>query len=439
MLSPPEILGDSLNFKYLEQRNDNRRNEVLRRTGTAPLSIVARDLKKDSMGKRLLFSLSEREARRIRRVHTSTDRFSHFAWTKLFLHEEPNLEIVSFRQYHGTNTSLLKVFLFNNRPPKIHTFIMEGFAFFLPGPWNESLRHLEVFGSILRSLSPALACMSKLESLHLNECEIIEDVEKDITFTLPNVRQFNFQNDLKYAASILDLIPPTEGLTSNIVLNGGKVSSLPSELASRLHTGLVQHMQLSFPSELQLHMTDSRTFLANRLSLLSIVSVNHTFSIICLIIGSEASCLLLDTLSNGLTSTITHLGLSFELSIFGGYGHDALEVSIARLLASLQSVEVLHTTISDIPIFTQRLHNQPICFTRLHTLVLKPRARAISMPLVASIKKRHSVGFPLRKIEIKGSVSNVHKKALQYLRGSGLTWKFDLTVLPIEKGENRSK
>ena len=441
MLSSPEIWGNSLNFKYLEQRNDNWRNEVLGRTGTAPLSIIARDLKNRSAGKKLLFSLFEREAGRIRRVHTSTDGFSQeiskeSAWTKLFLQEAPNLEIVSFRQYHGTNTSLSKVFLFDNRPSNIHTFIMQGFTFFLPGPWNESLRHLKVLlGSVVNSLVPALACMPKLESLHLEKCEINEDVEREIILTLPNIRQFHFDNDLKSAAAILDHIPPTEGLTSNIIMHAGRHSSLPDELTFRLHTGLVQHMRTPFSKELHLDMNDFRMILTNRLPLPSIVPINPTF-FICIFMEDNISCLLLDTLSNGPTSTITHLDLSFEHFRSGGYGRDALDISIARLLASLQSVEVLQTTINDMPILTQRLHNQPICFMRLHTLVLKPHTQRVSMALVAFIKKRHSVGFPLRKIEIKGSV-NVHKKVLQYLRESGLT--FVLTVLPTEKGKNRSK
>jgi len=41
----------------------------------------------------------------------------------------------------------------------------------------------------------------------------------------------------------------------------------------------------------------------------------------------------------------------------------------------MHSVEVLHTTMNDIPFLTERLHTPAVCFTRLHTLVSAETAK----------------------------------------------------------------
>ena len=432
MLSLPGIWADSLNFKYLEQKNDNWRKEVLKRTGTAPLSIIARDMKNFHVGRVLFLSLLKNESGRIRRIHTSTnasaERISHdSAWISLFLQDAPKLEIVSFRAHYGTNADLSSVVLFNNQQTKIHTFILHGpFRVSLPGPWNANIRHLEIMNRcIVHSLIPALTRMPQLESLHLVGCEIIPNTEQETSATIPNMRHFHFHNSINAAAAILDLIPPTIDGSTSITISDRVDVSLPVELVSRLDKGIIQHMQVAFCKELSLNICDLYMELTNGLPIPGFAPIKPTFSIGKLFYPYFIPCQILDNLSDGAARTITHLDISINVSEAKKSRNETFKTSLPRLLQSMHSLEVLHTRMNDISFLTELLHTPAVCFTRLHKLVLKPQNRSISMELVDFIEKRRSVGFPLSKIEIKRCDFD-DKKALQYLNGSGLILKWTL-------------
>jgi len=267
--------------------------------------------------------------------------------------------------------------------------------------------------------------MPQLESLHLDECEIIPNTEQETEIRKPNIHHFHFNNSINAAAAILDLIPPIiDGSTSINIIDRISVALLVEQV-SRLNKGFILQMQVAFSKELSLYMTDFRMCLTNGLPIPAFAPIKPTFSISINSYRALIHCLLLDSLSDSAAKTITHLDLSIDVSESKSR-NETLKTSLPRLLESMHSVEVLHTTMNDIPFLTERLHTPAVCFTRLHTLVLKPQNRPISMALVHFIEKRRSVGFPLSRIEIKGSDRNIDKKALQYLNGSGLIFEWTL-------------
>ena len=444
MLSSPRVWANVLNFRYLQQKDNTWRNEVLRRTGTALLSVIGHDLKKDAPGINFFLSLVSQKARRIRRILTST-KGDHqgvaydLSWTSIFLQEVPHLEIACFTYYNaqgysGLNKSLSKIVLFNNKRSKIHTLILRGFQLFLPGPWNATIRRLEIeMGIIEHPFILSLNCMRQLESLYIKKLRIMEDPEEEVK--IPNIRQFYFENNLRSAAVLLDLMLPTEGSTSSITIIERESDILPDQLQSRLCNGLIRHLKGRFSDKLSLNIQNSRIKLANALTFSTLETINATFTLSFNFFTDIIQCLLLNILSAGsIATSITHLDLYLDYFEFGK--HDGVDELVECLFNSMQSVEVLCTTMYDLPILTERLHKPEICFPRLHTLAMKPQTQSITITLVDFIEKRRRVGFPLKKITATG-FERVDPDVLWYLRGrSDLEFEW---VRPPSRWETRRR
>ena len=421
MLASPNIWANTMNLRHLQQESDAWRTEVLRRTGTALLSLIGHRLRADTPGTEFFFSLLKSEAGRIRRISTSST-FSRGGvggdsrWNTLFFRPAPYLEIMRFQYRHGQHhrniiflnqssadtqdSPPVPATLFRNKAPKLHTLILRGVKAYIGGLWNPNIRHLDIQWSDIRySLLPSLNQMQALQTLCL-EGVTIEDSPKG-RFKLPQLRQFTLNSSIHYASNFLEIIEPSLDCSSTIKITEGMLGvSSPGPLESHFRQGITAHMQGRFSNQLFLKITEDFIHIHNGISF-SIPGSVAPFNISVDFVLDTLPCLLLDIMSGLSSICITSVSLEISKSWY----RDLLDESIDNFFNTLDSLETLHIKCRYLDLLTERLHSPEDCvppFPNLHTLVLDDRhsAQVSFEPIMAFIERRRAVGFPLKKLDL---------------------------------------
>jgi len=435
MLSSPDIWSNTINLKYLQQKTDNWRKEVLKRTDRCLLSVIAHNLGNDARRNDFLFSLMKFEAGRMKRISISKLYDGGILlgpqWSTLFFQEAPHLEILHFRhtpsfpnyislktQVSSTTTYLAKPLLFCDKAPFLTKLTLGGVDAYLPGSWNSNINTLWIQDSNVHDqFFLALANMHSLEHLHV--VNVILEQNNNQSISLPKLRRLYIRNLIDNVIPLLDAIVPNELCESAIMMQGAFYEeTLVDEWNTKWLQGqkFAAHMKTTFSGSLHLKLAENHIDLHTTLPVSPFYPASF-FELDFDFISINVPCASLDALRNICARTTTHASIKISRTP----RNDALDASLAQFLGALSSVEVVHTKSKCLAHLTGRLQSiATVCFPHMHSLVLDDTDDSkMSRDLIADfIEQRRSAGCPLRKIDVSRCAEvNINHNIAEYLKG----------------------
>ncbi|CAA7268948.1 unnamed protein product [Cyclocybe aegerita] len=373
VLSSPSLWGRLIDFKYLTQLPENWRNEIMDRTGDAPLAIVAEVYEDDTAHFGFFVDLLRTQWSRIEslEVYLHCDNL-HTAKGVL----SPIYQVSKSLRFFHLSLSLpddeyirpSKINLFDNDAPRLSYFSCSfGLESYFNAPWLSQLRHLEVRSPYDESINPSfLQWLEKLRSLpQLETIEFsggishsYEGWESIPAVGLPLLRYIKIHDRLFPAALLLDRIdcPSTCGV--KITTTDYDPPTTPFEVsfihrviakyAEQWTTHMRHRTQLTFSMMYKAFMANQHP--PNYLTPAWLVPVFHA-DIYC------AACaqlpLILPYLEAFSNCDFTHITtLSLFTNLFEGMEFDK---NVEKFLYSLPNIEVMDTPMESL----ERLMNLP--------------------------------------------------------------------------------
>jgi hypothetical protein len=163
------LWANTINLKHLDQKDDNWRREILRRTKDSPISVVG-DLYEGRPATEFFLSLLGNHWTRLRRIYVRIQDEA-IAEDERWLSTQspaPNLEIFHIHFPSCPAFSTVDDTLFSNTAPPIHT-LMACINFKLSGRELSHVRDLHLNDcSVSQTILFALAEMMALENLDMN-------------------------------------------------------------------------------------------------------------------------------------------------------------------------------------------------------------------------------------------------------------------------------
>lgn len=235
ILSSPSIWGKIFYLPSLNQTSNAWRNEVLRRSGNALLSITSEGLGLEDPSTAFFFFLLENHLQRMAHVHIMADMDDNISsdprW-KFLRNDAPNLRDITLM--FDTPVAFLRKIeigpLFSNNAPTLRTLSIAAISYTLGACNFSHVRHLQLSGNRNGTIMifKALSNMVGLESLALDNIEGTEEnLQLEEWDTLPrkyflNLKEFDFDGKIITASFLLCHIDPTPDcrLRLNVTTSG---------------------------------------------------------------------------------------------------------------------------------------------------------------------------------------------------------------------------
>ena len=434
-LASPSLWANTINLKYLDQKDDNWRHEVLTRTRNSPMSVMG-DLHEGRPTAEFFLSLLGNHWMRLRRIYIrimdkSIGEDERWLSTQS---PAPNLEIFRIHFPSHPAFSTTDDTLFSNMAPSIHTLITCSINFKLSGRWLLRVCHLDLSDcSVSQTIHFALAEMTALENLEMMDINITDIGTKDHfwpTIIFPKLKQICLAVKLRTLIVLMGHIAPTPGCIFVYESINDSIPNPSIEDISLLRRGFSSHFQ-SF-SDFRRNTTISWTMTKDMLQLKNVLnegSGDPGFSLdIENHLGSEwhgIPDIILDSLySCGLSSIKT-----LELHILDAT-LDPFNLHFARFCRSLSSLATLHTDSQVIKLLlqTQEHLNEVILFPRLQTIVFDTDAELKSDIIMQFLLWRRDADVPITDFDLYNCTSPKQDRLL-FLEGIydlDVTWNAEI-------------
>lgn len=245
ILSSPTLRANALDLNFLTQKNGNWRNEVLKRTGESPLTVIADicfDNAWDGFPYSFLLKILDVHWHRIRTLFVCIHPISEDSDAAIPVRDglwhavnrpAPNLKFCTIvnmdAEYHSPNTAL-----FSGESPQLRSITFQGFRVKLSGPWLFNVRRLFLLSTHSYSVNhilQGLFDMPLLEELTLEMDPSIQGkvVHKSVV-ELPNLARLVIYNSTTWLTHIVNSIVPRQGCSLIHIV--GDEAKLPIKLES---------------------------------------------------------------------------------------------------------------------------------------------------------------------------------------------------------------
>jgi hypothetical protein len=420
-LASSSLWANTINLKHLDQKDDNWRREILKRTRDSPISVVG-DLYEGRPATEFFLSLLGDHWTRLRRIYISSQD-NAIAEDERWLSTQspaPNLEIFHIHFPSRPAFSTADDTLFSNTAPSIHTLITGCINFKLSGRWLSHIRHLHLNDcSVSQTILFALAEMMALENVHM-DIDITDIGTEDRfwpTIILPKLKRICLYAKLRTLIVLMGHIAPTSGCTSEYESVDNAIFNLSIEDISLLRRGFSSHFQ-SF-SDFRRNETISWVMTKDLFALTNELKEGGNpefFLHIEIDLGSEWHVIpdiILDSLYSCDLSSIKTLELDISNATL-----DPFNLHVARFYRSLLSLETLYTDSQTMELLlqTQEHLNGAILFPRLQTIVFDTDAELKSDVIMRFLLWRRDADVPITNFDLYNCTSP-NQERLLFLEG----------------------
>ncbi|KDR70422.1 hypothetical protein GALMADRAFT_159902 [Galerina marginata CBS 339.88] len=433
ILSTSSWWARNLNLRLLNQKSNDWRNEVLRRTGEALLHITGPVRRENVQFVEAI--LTEHWARiQVLRLYAShsIDLLQYIQQPAPFLEVFKIPEMYTSRDEQRLANPQFR--LFDNSAPSLQCFyaFTRAFATFVHAPFLSQLRRLRLWGTDLtpRQLLDVLGTIRSLEEL--DGGQIIEGTD-DTNFlplvSLPRLRHISLdgENVRVWLAVVSNIVPAQKCVLLATLLHQDELLQL-TDLASTLQT-LSRYSHRQFESEsatgLSLHLYKRGFKLQHRH--IAPARIPNLLSF-CLIADSALSTHMVSTILKLLATCNFSVANSLDLKLEQLEGIlDLADPSLGQLLFSLPSVETLMT---HFPTF-KLLLDLPATHANVLISLRKINYQFLEATpeLMAFLHWRKRVGYPIKVLDVTTYTvydeQNRDFRILDTLPGLKVTWKVE--------------
>ncbi|KDR70468.1 hypothetical protein GALMADRAFT_254888 [Galerina marginata CBS 339.88] len=435
MLASSSLWASTINLKHLEQKNDNWRDEILKRTGNALISIGGR-LEKGGHAAQFFLSLLGEHWTRLRRlsIHVEDPVIAEDErWLSVHT-PAPNLEIFYVWFSSPPAFSTADDVLFSNDAPSMHTLVTHKINFKLSERWLTGLRRLDLFGcSVEKTILFALAEMLALESLDMMNIDIIDVHTEDRLWPmiiLPKLKRISLSVNLTTLTALIGYIYPTLGCTFEYESCNDKISLPTTEDIFLLRRGFSTHFQCF--SDFWHNDTISWMMTEDILELTNVLKAggNSAFYVHIEIERGSPWHVIPNIILHSLYSYDLRRITTLELDI----SQDALDVCdwyFAKFLRSLSSVATMHTDSSTMQVLVhlqEDLLNGEILFSSLKSIVFDTDAELICSAIMQFLLQRRDAGVPITDFDLYDCTSPNQDRLLflEGIKGLDVDWNEEI-------------
>ncbi|KDR70463.1 hypothetical protein GALMADRAFT_885615 [Galerina marginata CBS 339.88] len=429
MLASSSLWANTINLQHLNQRNDDWRGEILKRTTNSLLTIIGH-LEAGWPTSQFFLSLLDGQWTRLRRISVHVHGKA-VAKDKRWLSIQspaPNLEIFCIRFVSTSAFSTLDDTLFSDTAPSIHTLITHNINFKFSGRWLSSLHSLDLSGcSVRKTILFALADMLSLESLNMTNVDIVDTDAEDHSWPmiiLPQLKLLSLSVDLGTLAVLIGYIAPTPRCIFKYEYSNSTIAPPSANDIFLLLRGLSAHFQCFFDFWLYdmlfwtmtKYMIDLKTDCSGLFFHIDIDSGSDWHGIPDIILHSLHYCNL---------SSITNLELHVSPDPL-----DPSNVQLSELCRSLSPVEVMHTDsqIMEVLIQLQEELDGMTLFPNLHSVVFDTDAELKCDAIQRFILQRRDAGVPIAEFDLSDCTSPNQDRLLflEGINGLDVEWNQDI-------------
>ncbi|KDR81185.1 hypothetical protein GALMADRAFT_153475 [Galerina marginata CBS 339.88] len=412
ILGSSSIWGRVIHLDFLNQETSDWREELLRRTGEAPLCV-----KGEVMGyvvEDFFLSLLETEWSRIRRldvrIHNEWE-FEDETWEPL-LRPTSSLECFNLN-YSYSNSRILsgsKVKLFSNNAPSLREFYSSGIPFSLQASWIPQLRHITLslpFNG--PQILDALKSMLFLESIQLEDGIVFYQTGVGDPplphIVLPHLRNVAVTGHFGTCTQFLVCITPSLGCGVNVdSTNKKRIKEMTSQELKMAESVFSRYSQNYFdvytPTRVVLRLCRGEFHIHDLLDPIRLPS-SPTFKLDIHSSPSSPISVFINCITITPMAALTHLDLQLSAGAIEPHNQHFI-----RFMYCLSSLEVLQISSMATLEFLRSMtwtHSTP--FPALHTIKMVQSMTQSTKKLVSELmqpflKWRVQLRFPITVLDL---------------------------------------